>query len=171
MSNLITELASPKTDGLALIEVRVNAEPVAGGLECECGDSIDIEIVAVARSPVRRPNLGYAINLENGELVFSEGTLNHSVVLADLSAGQACRVVYRVPMDTAPGTYLMSFLASDNDAAASGDSGVHHDARERAVRLRVRANAASSRFDGMGAIPFRTDFAIASAGSGERRAT
>lgn len=160
MGNLLDRTTGFGTLGLELTRVQVRDKDGADTLRCACGDALDIAVEAVARKAVKRPNLGYAINSKAGALLFSVGILNHDVVLADLAADERCRAVFKVMMNLAPGSYALSVLAADNDAAETGDSGVHHDTRERLAELIVTESAASRRFDGISALPLVADHAL-----------
>ncbi len=160
MVNLIEGTSGYGQKGLVLTEVRLRDGDGVDTLSCLCGQRLSIVITAEAREDVRRPNLGYAIYAPGGELLYSEGALNHGVVLADLLRGESCTVVYDIEMALAPGRYSLSVLAADNDTATSGDSGVHHDTRERIAEIEIGRSELSDRFDGLAWLPVQATSSV-----------
>jgi hypothetical protein len=153
MANLIEGSAGFGAQGLVLVEVRLRDMSGADTSACPCGEALRLEITARAAQAVRRPNLGFELIAPGGDMVYSEGVLNHGVILADLEAGDHCRAEFKIGMGLAPGRYALTVIAADNLQAPSGDSGVHHDTRERIARIDVLPSAVSLTFDGIGRLP------------------
>lgn len=153
MANLINGVDGFGSQGLTLTEVRLRDDKGVDVQACACGDSLVLKVVARANGHVKRPNLGFALIALSGNLLYSEGVLNHGVMLADLAPGETCEAVFKIEMALSPGSYGLTVIAADNEKAGSGDSGVHHDTRERIARIEVGPSAASSEFDGVGRLP------------------
>jgi hypothetical protein len=128
----------------------------AGGqdvLQAAVGETLTIDIRARATRAVRQPNLGFILNTLSGELVYGISALNLGVRLADLAAGDPCHLVAEFEASLAAGSYSITVLAADLDGALTGDSGVHHDTRERLGPLQILPGAKSGRFQGVGDLP------------------
>ena len=162
MTNLLSGTTGFGKLGLELTNVQIRNQDGTDSVCCACGDTLEIDVEARAKAAIKRPNLGYALIAKSGDLLFSVGILNHGFALADLTAGQTCRAVFKVTMNLAPGTYSLSVMAADNHEAVDGNSGVHHDTRERVIDLVVTASPTSDRFDGVGALPLALEHALVS---------
>jgi hypothetical protein len=122
-------------------------------LQAVVGETLTIDIRTRARRAVRQPNLGFILHTRAGELVYGISALNLGVRLADLEAGDPCHLVAEFETWLTAGSYSITVLAADVDGALTGDSGVHHDTRERLGPLVILPGEMSGRFQGVGDLP------------------
>jgi Wzt C-terminal domain len=139
--------------GILIETVRLRDTKGRDVLQATVGETLTIDIRARATKTVRQPNLGFILNMLAGELVYGISALNLGVRLADLTAGDPCHLVAEFEASLAAGSYSITVLAADVDGALTGDSGVHHDTRERLGPLVILPGAMSGRFQGIGDLP------------------
>jgi len=151
--NLIADLAGFGAGDLVLSEVFLLDDHGRCASEFGCGEDLTLIIRARAARVVRKPNLGFSLVRGDGELVFAISTLNLGLALPDLAAGEVTGARIRVTLALPPDRYFLTVVAGDTDRSPSGDSGVHHDTRERLGPVTILPNAASARFDGMVGLP------------------
>lgn len=150
MTNLVNRTKGFGSGQFVITHVHVRDLENHDTLTVTAGGVLRMEISARAVSDIRRPNIGFAVNKPDGELIFSISALNLGVRLADLAPGETCRVIFEFEAALAPGAYPLTVIAADNHEAVTGDSGAHHDTRERLAILKVAAGSITPAFDGVG---------------------
>lgn len=152
MANLLDGTKGYGVGHLQLIRVHLRNGMGEHTLAVPVGEALQIEIVARASRPTRRPNLGFCLYMPGGDLAFSVSVLNLGVHLHDLAAGEECRALFGFQMTLTPGAYALTVISADNDQSPTEDSSVHHDTRERLGPIRVTPGPLSETFDGVGCI-------------------
>lgn len=126
------------------------------GIDCairHTGEHLNLQITAVARRLVRKPNLGFLLNDVHGALLFGTSLKNLANLRGTVMEGERLTAHFVITCDIAPGDYWLTVVAGDNHGSVSGDSGVHHDTRERLGPLRILSGSQPMDFAGRIRLP------------------
>ncbi len=156
--NLIEGIEGYGEGALVFECVSVSDESGTHRLSQEQGGVLRIDMTAVARRLVRKPNLGFVLNDLDGTLVFGISLKNLTVLRDRLPEGERLSATFAMRCDLAPGCYWMTVIAGDNYQSVSDDSGVHHDTRERIGPLRILDGGAERGFTGNVRLPHTVEW-------------